>query len=90
MASCRGMNLEEREAAREKYRTAALASAARMGVTVRCRDLPEGHPDHQMCRGEDPNGTGCLCKCHDTESNRVVTEYSRGSARGLRHHPELR
>jgi hypothetical protein len=67
------MSLEEREAAREKYRTAALASAARMGVTVRCRGLPDGHPDHQMCRGESANGAGCLCKCHDNPDAVIIS-----------------
>jgi len=64
-----GLSLAEREAMRRKYRDKALAQAARMGVTLRCRrhldDLD--HPDHQLCRGELPGGAGCLCCCHFPE-----------------------
>jgi len=62
-----GLSLPEREALRQRYLDKAVAQAARMGVTGRCRrvlgDL--AHPDHGICRGECPGGVGCLCKCHD-------------------------
>ncbi len=62
-----GLSLPEREALRQRYLDKAIAQAARMGVTGRCRrvlgDLDS--PDHQLCRGEAPGGVGCLCKCHD-------------------------
>jgi len=71
-----GLSLPEREALRQRYLDKAVAQAARMGVTGRCRrvlgDL--AHPDHGICRGECPGGVGCLCKCHDHAESVTVTD----------------
>jgi hypothetical protein len=66
-----GMNLEQRQAMRQRYLDKAASNAERMGLTARCKRVVSDldHPDHQVCRGEDPGGAGCLCRCHD----RVVT-----------------
>jgi hypothetical protein len=26
---------------------------------------------HQMCKGEEPGNSGCLCMCHDVSTNTV-------------------
>jgi hypothetical protein len=62
-----GLSPDEREALRKRYLDKAVASAAKTGLTGRCKrvlaDLAS--PDHRLCRGENPGGTGCLCRCHD-------------------------
>lgn len=60
-------SLAERQAARARYRQEAIARAEGMGLTLRCRDLLDDmdNPEHGLCRGEDPGGSGCLCRCHD-------------------------
>lgn len=70
--SIAGLSLEQRQALREKYLGAALAQAAKMGLTGRCKRVLDNlaSPDHERCRGEEPGGAGCLCRCHDSvESN---------------------
>ena len=62
-----GLPLEERLELRQRYLDKAVTQARRMGVTGRCRRVLDDleHPDHQLCRGENPGGTGCLCPHHD-------------------------
>jgi hypothetical protein len=69
------MTLAERQAARRRYRDKAILQAALMGLTIRCRELQDDldSPDHRLCRGEDPAGTGCLCRCHDNPGAEVVS-----------------
>jgi hypothetical protein len=64
----------EREAQRQRYRDGAIATAALMGLTIRCRDLQNdlADPAHRMCYGEGPRGAGCLCRCHDAAAGAEV------------------
>ena len=68
----------EREAQRQRYRDKAIAEAALMGITIRCRNLQAdlGHPDHRYCQGEAKRGAGCLCRCHDaTAGTEVLSKH---------------
>jgi hypothetical protein len=71
-------SLAEREAQRERYRDKAIAEAALMGLTIRCRDLQTdlADPAHRMCHGEAKRGAGCLCRCHDaTAGTEVLSKH---------------
>ena len=65
-----GLTLAEREELRARYREAAIAEAALMGMTIRCRNLQHDLADsgHRMCQGERPGNSGCLCRCHDVSA----------------------
>ena len=62
-----GLSLPERRAVRQKYRAEAIARADKLGRSLRCSDYAVNldDPQHQLCRGEDRGGAGCLCECHD-------------------------
>jgi hypothetical protein len=62
-----GLSLEKRQQLRKHYLDAAVARGEKMGLTLRCQRVADdlASPDHQSCRGEQPGGTGCLCRCHD-------------------------
>jgi len=62
-----GRSLAERQAARRRNRDEGIARAALVGLTLRCRDLADDpdDPSHGFCQGEEPGGSGCLCRCHD-------------------------
>lgn len=63
-----GLDLEKRKALRQRYLDKAIAQAAKMGLTGRCKRVLDdlNHPDHLICRGEQPGNAGCLCRCHDS------------------------
>lgn len=61
--------LSERKAARERYRNEAVASAEMKGKSLTCQYVSGDmdHPNHQLCKGELPGNSGCLCRCHDRD-----------------------
>ena len=65
-----GMTLEERQAARRRYREHAIKESQRRGLTGRCAGLMDDldHPGHRLCQGESRGGVGCLCFCHDASA----------------------
>jgi hypothetical protein len=69
------MSLAERQALRKAYRDEAVARAALMAMSLRCRDLQSDldDPGHRYCRGEDRGSSGCLCKCHDNPGAVVIS-----------------
>jgi hypothetical protein len=75
-----GMSLAQRNVLRERYRHAAIAQAASRGLTERCRIATLGLSEpsaHQMCRGEMPGNSGCLCLCHDNPGVEIVSREDR-------------
>jgi hypothetical protein len=62
--------LAERKAARQKIREGAIKRAEHLGMTLRCQTLADDmdHPNHALCRGEEPGNAGCLCRCHDAQA----------------------
>lgn len=62
-----GMSQAEREAERQRVREKAADRAELVRMTLRCQYLQHDlkDPGHQMCRGESPGNSGCLCRCHD-------------------------
>jgi len=69
-----GMGTAEREEQRQRYRDAALESAALLGMTLRCRQaIASGlEEEHRRCLGESRGGAGCLCTCHDNPGTEIL------------------
>lgn len=64
------LTLSERVARRQHYRDQAIRRAERTGLSARCAASLDDMDsrDHELCRGEDPGGSGCLCRCHDAKA----------------------
>ena len=62
-----GLSLADRKALRQHYRAEAIKRAELLGMTLRCQHVADDmdSPEHQLCRGEERGGAGCLCRCHD-------------------------
>lgn len=79
----RGMTVLERrkyrDAALQRFLERAYKQAAEYRLTPQCQRAmwvtgtspAAARAMHEMCTGEEPGGSGCLCMCHDTNVNTV-------------------